>query len=152
MEGRELDELLAIGEALLVEKDIDRLLDMILNKTRKLLCADAGSIYVIEHNEAKIEPHRNDEAPKSQLSRGPMLRFKLSRDDRGAATVEMAFALPVLVIMLYAFVQLAEVYRAVAGMQQALGEGSRYATLCLTQSASGCAPGSAGVPPASPVI
>ena len=68
-----------------------------------------------------------------------MLRFGISRDNRGAATVEMAFALPVLVIMLYAFVQLAEVYRAVAGMQQALGEGSRFATLCLTQSASGCA-------------
>jgi Flp pilus assembly protein TadG len=67
-----------------------------------------------------------------------MLRFNLSRDDRGAATVEMAFALPVLVVMLYAFVQLAEVYRAVAGIQQALGEGARYATLCLTQSATGC--------------
>jgi Flp pilus assembly protein TadG len=68
-----------------------------------------------------------------------MLRLRLGHDERGAAVVEMAFALPVLVVMLYAFVQLAEVYRAVAGMQQALGEGARYATLCLTQSASGCA-------------
>jgi Flp pilus assembly protein TadG len=68
-----------------------------------------------------------------------MLRLRISHDDRGAAVVEMAFALPVLVVMLYAFVQLAEVYRAVAGMQQALGEGARYATLCLTQSATGCA-------------
>src|SRR3982750_2408187 len=67
-----------------------------------------------------------------------MIRLRLNRDESGAAAVEMAFALPVLVIMLYAFVQLAEVYRAVAGMQQALGEGARYATLCLTQSATGC--------------
>src|SRR5437868_5544559 len=67
-----------------------------------------------------------------------MLRFRISSDERGAAVVEMAFALPVLVVMLYAFVQLAEVYRAVAGMQQALGEGARYATLCLSQSATGC--------------
>jgi Flp pilus assembly protein TadG len=67
------------------------------------------------------------------------LRLHLSRNDRGAATVEMAFALPVLVVMLYAFVQLAEVYRAVAGMQQALGEGARFATLCYSQSATGCA-------------
>jgi Flp pilus assembly protein TadG len=67
------------------------------------------------------------------------LRLPLSRNDRGAATVEMAFALPVLVVMLYAFVQLAEVYRAVAGMQQALGEGARFATLCYSQSATGCA-------------
>lgn len=62
----------------------------------------------------------------------------LRRDERGAAAVEMAFAVPVLVVMLWAFVQLAEVYRAVAGMQQALGEGARYATLCLNQSATGC--------------
>jgi Flp pilus assembly protein TadG len=75
-----------------------------------------------------------------------MLRLRISSDERGAAVVEMAFALPVLVVMLYAFVQLAEVYRAVAGMQQALGEGARYATLCLTQSATGCtAPTSAQI-------
>ena len=36
-----------------------------------------------------------------------MLRLRLSSDERGAAVVEMAFALPVLVVMLYAFVQLA---------------------------------------------
>ena len=73
-----------------------------------------------------------------------MMRLRLTRDQSGAAAVEMAFALPVLVIMLYAFVQLAEVYRAVAGMQQALGEGSRYATLCYSQSSTGCTPPSAG--------
>ena len=59
------------------------------------------------------------------------LNRRLSRDDRGAAAVEMAFALPIFVVMIWAFVQLAQVYRAVAGMQQALGEGARYATLCL---------------------
>jgi Flp pilus assembly protein TadG len=51
----------------------------------------------------------------------------------------MAFAVPIFVVMIWAFVQLAQVYRAVAGIQQALGEGARYATLCLTQSATGCA-------------
>ena len=66
------------------------------------------------------------------------LRPYLSRDDRGAAAVEMAFALPILVVMLWAFVQLAQVYRAVAGIQQALGEGARYATLCLNPGATGC--------------
>lgn len=73
-----------------------------------------------------------------------MIRVQLTRDESGAAAVEMAFALPVLVVMLWAFVQLAQVYRAVAGMQQALGEGSRYATLCYTQSATGCAAPAAG--------
>jgi len=73
-----------------------------------------------------------------------MMRLRLDRDERGAAAVEMAFALPVLVVMLWAFVQLAQVYRAVAGIQQALGEGSRYATLCYTQSVAGCAAPAAG--------
>jgi len=66
------------------------------------------------------------------------LRSALRGDERGAAAVEMAFALPALIIMLWALVQLAQVYRAVAGMQQALGEGARYATLCLSPSALGC--------------
>lgn len=67
-----------------------------------------------------------------------MMRFRIARDQRGAAAIEMAFAVPVLVVMLWAFVQLAEVYRAVAGIQQALGQGARYATLCLTPTINGC--------------
>ena len=64
--------------------------------------------------------------------------IRLRRDDRGVATIEMAFALPILIVMIWMFVQLAQVYRAVAGIQQGLGEGARYATLCLTPSATGC--------------
>lgn len=82
------------------------------------------------------------------------LRFPLVRDDRGAAAIEMAFALPVLVVMLWAFVQLAQVYRAVAGIQQALGEGARYATLCLNPGATGCtapAPGTGTAPAAGTI-
>jgi hypothetical protein len=63
---------------------------------------------------------------------------RLVRDDGGAAAVEMAFAIPILIVMIWAFVQLAQVYRAVAGIQQALGEGARYATLCVNPSTSGC--------------
>lgn len=59
-------------------------------------------------------------------------------DTDGAAVVEMAFALPVLIVMLYMIVQLGEVYRAMAGIQQALGQGARYATLCLNPTTSGC--------------
>ena len=83
-----------------------------------------------------------------------MMRFRLTRDERGAAAVEMAFAIPVLIVMIWAFVQLAQVYRAVAGMQQALGEGARYATLCYTQTLTGCAapdPGT-GTSPAAGTI
>ncbi|MFL6750310.1 MAG: TadE/TadG family type IV pilus assembly protein [Sphingomicrobium sp.] len=68
------------------------------------------------------------------------MRFgrRLTRDQNGAAAVEMAFSLPILIVMIWMFVQLAQVYRALAGIQQALGEGARYATLCLNPSLTGC--------------
>lgn len=68
------------------------------------------------------------------------MRFcrRLKRSETGVATIEMAFALPVFIIMIWLFVQLAQVFRAVAGIQQGLGEGARYATLCLTPSSTGC--------------
>jgi Flp pilus assembly protein TadG len=67
-----------------------------------------------------------------------MLRRRIVRDEQGVAAIEMAFALPVLIVMIWMFVQLAQVYRALAGIQQALGEGARYATLCLNPSVAGC--------------
>ena len=66
------------------------------------------------------------------------LRRSITRNEQGVATVEMAFALPVLIVMIWMFVQLAQVYRAMAGIQQALGEGARYATLCLNPGPTGC--------------
>jgi Flp pilus assembly protein TadG len=62
----------------------------------------------------------------------------LARNQEGVAAIEMAFALPILIVMIWMFVQLAEVFRATAGIQQGLGEGARYATLCLTPTATGC--------------
>jgi hypothetical protein len=82
------------------------------------------------------------------------LRRHLDRDEKGAAAIEMAFALPILIVMIWMFVQLAEVYRAVAGIQQALGEGARYATLCLSPTSAGCTtpPGGTGNSPATNTI
>lgn len=53
----------------------------------------------------------------------------LRRDDRGAAAIEMAIALPVLIAMIYGLFQVGLLYQANAGMQHALGEGARVATL-----------------------
>ena len=53
----------------------------------------------------------------------------LRRDQRGAAVIETAFALPALIIMVWAVVQLGLVFRAMSGIQHALGEGARLATL-----------------------
>ena len=77
-----------------------------------------------------------------------MLRHRIARNQEGVAAIEMAFALPVLIVMLYMFVQLAQVYRAVAGIQQGLGEGARYATLCLNPNATtGC-----DIPPSDQIL
>lgn len=55
--------------------------------------------------------------------------LNLRRDKRGAAVIEMAFALPAMVIMMWAIVQLGLVFRALSGIDHALGEGARLATL-----------------------
>ena len=54
---------------------------------------------------------------------------KLRRNERGAAVIEMAFALPILVMMLWMIVQLGLIFRAMSGIQHGLGEGARLATL-----------------------
>jgi len=61
----------------------------------------------------------------------------IRRSERGAAAIEMAIALPVLLVMIYGIFQVGLVFQASAGMQHALGEGARYATLCIPTS-SGC--------------
>lgn len=55
----------------------------------------------------------------------------LKRDERGAAATEMALALPVLITMIYGIFQVGLLYQANAGMQHALGEGARLATICI---------------------
>ena len=54
---------------------------------------------------------------------------RLSRDESGAAVIEMAFALPALVILIWGIVQLGMAFRAISGIQHALGEGARLATI-----------------------
>ena len=55
--------------------------------------------------------------------------LNLRADSRGAAVIEMAFALPAFIVMVWAIVQLGLVFRAMSGIQHALGEGARLATL-----------------------
>ena len=53
----------------------------------------------------------------------------IHRDETGAAAIEMAFALPILLLFVYGIFQFGVILQANAGMQHALGEGARYATL-----------------------
>lgn len=63
----ELGELIEIAKAITTEREIDRLLDVILEKSRFITDADAGSIYVVEGDDP--DPLRRT------------LRFKLSQND-----------------------------------------------------------------------
>jgi len=63
----ERGELVEIARAITRERDIDRLLDLILEKSRYVTGADAGSIYV-------VEGETGDEG-------GQRLQFKLSQND-----------------------------------------------------------------------
>ena len=54
---------------------------------------------------------------------------RITRDEQGVAAVEMALALPVLILFIYGIFQIGMVMAASAGMQHALGEGARLATI-----------------------
>jgi HD-GYP domain-containing protein (c-di-GMP phosphodiesterase class II) len=62
--GDELHELNEIGVALSAERDIDKLLELILRKCREITAADAGSLYLVERG-----------------PEGERLRFKLAQND-----------------------------------------------------------------------
>jgi Flp pilus assembly protein TadG len=64
--------------------------------------------------------------------------LRLRRDERGAAVIEMAIILPVLVVFIYGIFQIGIMFQANAGMQHGLGEGARLATLCYNPSINGC--------------
>ncbi|HEY6557058.1 MAG TPA: HD domain-containing phosphohydrolase [Polyangiaceae bacterium] len=63
----ELGELLEIARAITTERDIDKLLGLILEKARFVTGADAGSIYVVEGDALDL--------------RSRLLHFKLSQND-----------------------------------------------------------------------
>lgn len=64
---------------------------------------------------------------------------RLGADQGGAAIVEFAIVLPILTLFIYGIFSVGRLYEANSGIQHALGEGARYATLCLNPSSSTCA-------------
>ena len=67
-----------------------------------------------------------------------MTKFRsILRNQVGAAAIEFAIAVPVLVVMIYGIFQIGIAFQASAGMQHALGEGARLATICQNPTANG---------------
>jgi Flp pilus assembly protein TadG len=59
------------------------------------------------------------------------------RNEDGAAAIEFALSVPILITFIYGIFQVGLLFQANAGMQHALGEGARYASLCIPTS-TGC--------------
>ena len=57
---------------------------------------------------------------------------RLLRDESGANIVEFAIALPILTLFIYGIFTIGMLFQASAGMQHALGEASRLATIWPT--------------------
>jgi HD-GYP domain-containing protein (c-di-GMP phosphodiesterase class II) len=75
----ELGELIDIARAMTTERDVNKLLGVILEKSRFVTGADAGSIYVVE--DVEVPEGALEGGPPSLRARGPQLRFKLSQND-----------------------------------------------------------------------
>lgn len=75
--SREIDELNRIGAALSAEHDTQKLLELILTKSRQITSADAGSLYLVEEVEAP-PPLDPEAAPVHNSKR---LRFVLVQND-----------------------------------------------------------------------
>lgn len=60
------------------------------------------------------------------------LMLKRLRDESGAAMIEFAISIPVLVLFMWGIFQFGMILEAQAGMQNALGEAARYATIFPT--------------------
>ena len=60
------------------------------------------------------------------------LMHKIRTDERGASAVELALSLPILLTFIFGMMQVGMIMAADAGMQHALGEGARMATIYPT--------------------
>lgn len=79
----ELGELVEIARAITQERDIDRLLDLILEKSRFITGADAGSIYVVEDSGNRL---------RFKLSQNESCQFESSEFTVGVSTKSIAGA------------------------------------------------------------
>lgn len=59
--------------------------------------------------------------------------IQLIGDRKGSAAIEFVVAIPILVLMIWGIFQIGILYQANAGMQHALGEGARLATVWPTR-------------------
>lgn len=85
--SREIHELNQIGMALSAEHDPEKLLELILTKSREFTSSDAGSVYLVEstgeggHRQSLLFPPGEPGAPPPPQAPSERLRFKLAQND-----------------------------------------------------------------------
>jgi len=84
--SREIHELNQIGVALSAERDPEKLLALILSKSREFTRSDAGSIYLVERipaaaGEATAEAKADAKAEEKDAPPAEQLRFRLAQND-----------------------------------------------------------------------
>jgi len=124
--GEELSVLNRIGVALSAERDIDKLLALILSRSREITDSDAGSLYLVEH------------AGEAEGNGRQQLSFKLAQNDTVDVPFE-AFTMPLdetsiagYVAVTGRVVNVADAYRPPAGspfhISRAFDDESGYRT------------------------
>jgi HD-GYP domain-containing protein (c-di-GMP phosphodiesterase class II) len=89
----ERDELLAISRALSSERDIRKLLDLILRKSRQITGADAGSVYVLETIASDGQPVPTAEGGRGTGGRQAGRRRQAALADRPGGSTALHFML-----------------------------------------------------------
>ncbi len=115
--SQELHELNKIGVALSAERDINKLLELILAKSREITAADAGSLYLVKRG--KDEASAADDQLSVELAQNdsvisPFEKFKMPLSDTSIAGYVALTGQPV---------NVADVYHLPAGMPYS-GSGS----------------------------
>jgi HD-GYP domain-containing protein (c-di-GMP phosphodiesterase class II) len=98
VQTHELQELNHIGVALSAERDMGRLLNLILQKSREITRADAGTLYLVEKK-------KDIPADPADFFQDKQLRFKLSHCD-SRATNYSEFTMPIVKSSLGGYVTL----------------------------------------------
>src|SRR6266704_5140464 len=78
--AREIGELTRIGVALGTERDLKTLLDLILTQSRRITQSDAGSLYLVEHNEEGTKRLRFRLAQTYSKPEAPFVEFTIPVD------------------------------------------------------------------------
>jgi HD-GYP domain-containing protein (c-di-GMP phosphodiesterase class II) len=86
--SQELHELNKIGVALSAQRDIDKLLDLILLKCREITAADAGSLYLVERG--KDEQNAADDSLSFQLSQNSSVAIPFEKAKMPLSEVSIA--------------------------------------------------------------